>query len=84
MQAVLRSRMSEVKRTCWETDAGSALSSANVRLTLTIGADGHVQNASVTGDEPVASCIAQEARGWTFAAPDTATTVNIPFRFVRQ
>jgi hypothetical protein len=55
-----------------------------VLLTLTVAVDGSVQSASVTGDEPVASCIAQHARRWSFPPPQAVATLNIPFRFVRQ
>ena len=37
------------------------------------------------GDDPViAKCIENQVRTWTFPAPGSKTTVNIPFKFFRQ
>lgn len=89
VQAVVRSHTAGVRRACWDRPAASASGStapatAAVVLTLAVSADGSVQNATASGDEPVASCIAQHARTWTFPAPQAVTTLTIPFRFVRR
>ena len=81
--AVVRAQTPIVKKNCWDGDAG-ALQAATVRLSLTVGLSGNVQNASAVGEEPVASCIAAAASTWTFPAPQSDTPVNIPFRFVKR
>ncbi|MCL2449759.1 MAG: zinc-ribbon domain-containing protein, partial [Polyangiaceae bacterium] len=40
-----------LRRTCWERNA-AAKTSANISVSLTIGADGSVQNVSSSGDDP--------------------------------
>lgn len=81
---VVRAHTPAVKRACWDNDAGAQPSNASVTLTLSIAPDGSVQNESASGTEPMASCVARDAKSWVFAPPGTGTTVNIPFKFVRQ
>lgn len=84
VERVVRERQSSVKRTCWER-SGTQKSSANVTVAVTIAPNGSVSNASATGDDPiVAKCIETQVRSWSFPAPGSTTTVNVPFHFVRQ
>jgi len=74
-----------VKRTCWERGGADQKSSVNVLVSAQVGPAGNVVGTSSSGDDPVvAKCIEQQVRGWMFSAPGSTTTVNIPFKFVRQ
>jgi len=74
-----------VKRTCWERSGPDQKSSVNVTVTATVAPDGSVSGTSSSGDDPVvAKCIESQVRTWRFNAPGSTTTVNIPFKFVRQ
>lgn len=74
-----------VKRTCWERGGNDQKSSVNVTVSATVGPDGSVTNTSSSGDDPqVAKCIENNVRGWKFGASGSTTTINIPFKFVRQ
>ncbi len=84
VSAVVRAHTPAVKRVCWESDAGAHATTASVQLTLIIAADGSVQSTSASGDQPVAGCVEQKAKTWVFPPPGATTTVNIPFRFLRQ
>jgi predicted Zn finger-like uncharacterized protein len=85
VQRVVRDRQAGVKRTCWERGGGEQKSSANVNVAVTVAPNGQVSGATATGDDPViAKCIENQVRGWSFPAPGSTTTVNIPFHFVRQ
>jgi hypothetical protein len=54
-------------------------------VTLTIAPDGAVSEASAIGDDAgIARCIETQTRTWMFPRPGAATTVSIPFKFVRQ
>ena len=84
VERVVASRRTGVKRTCWER-ANTEKSSASVMVVVTVAPNGTVQNASASGDDPViAKCIENQVRTWTFPAPGSKTTVNIPFKFFRQ
>ncbi len=84
VQKVVRDRQQGVKRKCWDTGSNDQKTSANVQVVVTVAPNGSVTNAVATGDEPIASCIGREVKTWTFPAPGSTTTVNIPFHFVRQ
>lgn len=84
VERVVRERQASVKRTCWER-SGTQKSSANVTVAVTVAPNGSVSNANATGDDPVvAKCIENQVRTWSFPAPGSTTTVNVPFHFVRQ
>ncbi len=73
-----------LRRACWERST-AAKTTANVTVSLTIGADGTAQGVSASGDEPsVASCIASDVRNWHFPAMGCSQRTAIPFHFVRQ
>jgi hypothetical protein len=82
--SVMQTHLPALRKTCWDKDPSGAPATASVQLTVTVAADGHVQNTSAMGDEPVGSCIAQDVKTWIFPAPGAVTTVNIPFRFVKR
>lgn len=73
-----------LRRACWERSTAQK-QTANVTVSLTIGADGSPQGVSASGDEPsVASCIANDVRNWHFPAMGCSQRTAIPFHFVRQ
>jgi predicted Zn finger-like uncharacterized protein len=73
-----------LRRACWERSTAQK-TTANVTVSLTIGADGTAQGVSASGDEPsVASCIASDVRNWHFPAMGCSQRTAIPFHFVRQ
>ena len=85
VQRVVRERSPGVKRTCWERGGGDQKSSANINVSITVAPNGSVSGATASGDDPViAKCIEGQVRGWSFPAPGSTSTVNIPFHFVRQ
>ncbi len=85
VQRVVASHQNGVKRTCWERGGGDSKSSVNVMITAQVGPGGNVIGTSSSGDDPVvAKCIEGQVKGWMFSAPGSTTTVNIPFKFVRQ
>lgn len=85
VERVVASHRSGVKRTCWERGGADQKSSVNVTVSATVAPDGRVSRTSSTGDDPViAKCIESQVRNWRFNAPGATTTVNIPFKFVRQ
>ena len=74
-----------VKRTCWERGGADQKSSVNVTVTVNVAPNGSVSSTSSSGDDPVvAKCIESQVRTWQFPAPGSNTTINIPFKFVRQ
>jgi hypothetical protein len=84
VERVVQNHRAAVKRTCWER-AGADKNSVNVTVTANIAPNGTVASTSSTGDDPVvAKCIESQVRTWTFPAPGSNTTLNIPFKFVRQ
>ena len=85
VERVVASHRAGVKRTCWERGGADQKSSVNVLVSATVAPDGSVAGTSSSGDDPVvAKCIEGQVRGWRFNAPGSTTTVNIPFKFVRQ
>jgi predicted Zn finger-like uncharacterized protein len=84
VERVVQNHRAAVKRTCWER-AGGDKGSVNVTVTANIAPNGTVASTSSAGDDPVvAKCIENQVRAWTFPAPGSSTTINIPFKFVRQ
>jgi predicted Zn finger-like uncharacterized protein len=74
-----------VKRTCWERGGADQKSSVNVMVTANVAPNGTVASTSSSGDDPVVGkCIESQVKSWTFPAPGSPTTINIPFKFVRQ
>jgi predicted Zn finger-like uncharacterized protein len=85
VERVVASHRSGVKRTCWERGGADQKSSVNVTVSAQVGPAGNVVGTSSSGDDPqVAKCIENQVKGWMFSAPGATTTVNIPFKFVRQ
>jgi len=85
IERVVASHRAGVKRTCWERGGADQKSSVNVTVSATVAPDGSVSGTSSSGDDPVvAKCIETQVRSWRFNAPGSTTTVNIPFKFVRQ
>jgi len=85
VERVVASHRAGVKRTCWERGGADQKSSVNVTVSATVGPAGNVVGTSSSGDDPVvAKCIENQVRSWMFSAPGSTTTVNIPFKFVRQ
>jgi hypothetical protein len=85
VQRVVASHQNGVKRTCWERGGADSKSSVNVMITAQVGPAGNVVGTSSSGDDPVvAKCIESQVKTWMFSAPGSTTTVNIPFKFVRQ
>jgi hypothetical protein len=84
VQRTVSSYTPGVKRKCWDT-APPGTSSVNVMASITVGGDGNVQNVSANGsDTQVAKCIESSIRNWHFPATGGKSTVNVPFKFVRQ
>jgi hypothetical protein len=83
----VRSSGLAVKRKCWDVvdyDGGVSIS-ADVLLTLDVDSNGAVQSSSGRGSDPtITACVEREARSWTFPAGFARSTINIPFRFVKQ
>ena len=85
IERVVASHRAGVKRTCWERGGADQKSSVNVLVSATVAPDGSVAGTSSSGDDPVVGkCIESQVRTWKFNAPGSTTTVNIPFKFVRQ
>jgi hypothetical protein len=85
VERVVAGHRAGVKRTCWERGGGDTKSSVNVMVTANVAPNGTVASTSSNGDDPVVSkCIENQVKSWTFPAPGTPTTINIPFKFVRQ
>lgn len=85
VERVVASHRAGVKRTCWERGGADQKSSVNVTVSATVAPDGSVSGTSSSGDDPVvAKCIETQVRSWRFNAPGSTTTINIPFKFVRQ
>jgi predicted Zn finger-like uncharacterized protein len=85
VERVVANHRQGVKRTCWERGGSDQKSSVNVVVSANVAPNGAVTSTSSTGDDPVvAKCIEGQVRTWTFPAPSSNTTINIPFKFVRQ
>jgi len=73
-----------LRRNCWERNP-SQKTAVNVSVTFTVTGDGSVQGVNATGDEPsIATCIANDVKGWHFPATGSSQPVNVPFHFVKQ
>lgn len=84
VERVVAMHRTGVKRTCWERGGGDK-SSVNVTVSANVAPNGSVSSTSSSGDDPVvAKCIENQVRSWQFPAPGSSTTINIPFKFVRQ
>ena len=85
VERVVAGHRQGVKRTCWERGGQDQKSSVNVTVTANVASNGSVASTSSTGDDPVvAKCIESQVKTWQFPAPGAPTTINIPFKFVRQ
>jgi len=85
VERVVAAHRAGVKRTCWERGGADQKASVNVTVSATVAPDGSVSGTSSNGDDPVvAKCIESQVKSWRFSAPGSTTTVNIPFKFVRQ
>ncbi|HVJ88294.1 MAG TPA: GYF domain-containing protein [Labilithrix sp.] len=85
VERVVAAHRTGVKRTCWERGGADQKSSVNVTVTATVAPNGSISSTSSSGDDPVvAKCIENQVRTWQFPAPGSSTTINIPFKFVRQ
>jgi len=84
IRSVLNQHSLGVRRNCWER-ATSQQSVVNVTVRLNVSGSGQVSSANADGNEPaIAKCIESSVRSWTFPATGGVSTVNIPFKFVRQ
>ena len=64
---------------------GEPEAAAQFAISAQVGPAGNVVGTSSSGDDPVvAKCIENQVKSWTFPAPGSTTTINIPFKFVRQ
>jgi hypothetical protein len=85
VERVVAGHRAGVKRTCWERGGADQKSGVNVTVTANVAPDGSVSSTSSSGDDPVvAKCIESQVKSWRFPAPGATTTLNIPFKFVRQ
>ena len=85
VERVVASHRAGVKRTCWERGGADQKSSVNVTISANVAPNGSVASTSSSGDDPVvAKCIENQVKSWMFPAPGANTTINIPFKFVRQ
>jgi hypothetical protein len=85
VQNVVAAHRTEIKRTCWERADDDGPRSVSVSVRLTVGVDGRVTAAAASGDDPrLARCIEAQTRTWFFPAAPSPTTVNIPFKFIRE
>jgi hypothetical protein len=85
VERVVANHRAGVKRTCWERGGADTKSSVNVTVTANVAPNGTVSSTSSSGDDPVVSkCIESQVKTWVFSAPGSNTTINIPFKFVRQ
>lgn len=91
VERVVSSHRALVKRQCWDpalsgAKGGSAPKSTRVTASVTVGTNGKVQSASVSGGDGypgLASCVQGQVRNWTFPPSDGAT-LNVPFVFAAQ
>lgn len=86
VERVIVTHRAGIKRTCWDRRAGDdGRTSANVTVMLAVGPTGTVDSSSSNGDDPaLAKCIEAQVQTWRFPASSTTTTINIPFKFVRE
>jgi predicted Zn finger-like uncharacterized protein len=84
VQQVIANHQVAIRRACWERSP-SAKPSANVSVTMTVGADGSAQGVTATGDDPaVAKCIETDVKNWRFPAMGCSQKTGFGFKFVRQ
>lgn len=72
---------------CYETAREAHPQAAGtIRVRFTIGADGHVTEASAEMDEPgvpsLTTCVLDALRGWTFPAPPSGQPSQVTYPFV--
>ncbi|WP_394848379.1 zinc-ribbon domain-containing protein [Pendulispora brunnea] len=85
IRSVLNQHQLGVRRNCWERGSTSQQSSVNVNVRMVINGQGQVTSANADGNDPaIAKCIETSVRNWSFPATGGTSTVNIPFKFVRQ
>lgn len=92
IQSTVQRYTPSVRRSCWQPalDARdpNAPTSARVTVSITVGPDGKVRNASADGEPRgypgLAGCITQRVRMWTFPPSNGTTTVQVPFVFAAQ
>ncbi len=92
VQSTVGRYTSSVKRSCWQpaldTRDKDAPSSARVTVSITVGPDGKVRQATTSGDPKgysgLATCISRRVQTWTFPPSSGTTTVNVPFVFAAQ
>ncbi len=86
VERVVAAQRAGVKRACWERRPGDEERTVmNVTVMLAVGPNGTVDSTSSNGTDPVvAKCIEAQVRTWKFPASGTTTTINIPFKFVRE
>ncbi len=92
VQATVGRYTSSVKRSCWQpaldTRDKDAPTSARVTVSITVGPDGKVRQATTSGDPRgyggLASCISRRVQTWSFPPSSGTTTVNVPFVFAAQ
>ncbi|WP_394837878.1 zinc-ribbon domain-containing protein [Pendulispora rubella] len=85
IRAVLNQHSLGVRRNCWERGSTGQVSSVNVGVRIVVNGQGQVTSANADGNDPaIAKCIETSVRSWTFPATGGTSTVNIPFKFVRQ
>lgn len=88
IRRVVRRHLAEV-RFCYEQGLQSNPSlEGRVAVTWIIGADGAVQNASLSsselGSSRVEGCVVEAVRRWAFPAPDGGGIVGVTYPFVLQ
>ncbi len=84
VESTVRNYSTGVKRTCWDR-IGVSTPSVNVNAKVGVTSSGQVSSVDASGNDPVvAKCIENQVKGWHFPASGESTTVNIPFKFVRQ
>lgn len=95
VERVVAAHRSGIKRACWDrsrSDEPRLAASASTTVRLTIGADGTVLSSSSSGsDAALGKCVEGQIKTWRFPARQSegqgegqATTVSIPFKFVRE
>ena len=85
VERVVAAHRNGVKRTCWERAIDQKASFVNVSVTADVAPDGNVATTSSSGDHPViAKCVESQVKTWRFPAAGATTTLNLPFKFVRQ
>ncbi|HWL84457.1 MAG TPA: GYF domain-containing protein, partial [Polyangiaceae bacterium] len=84
VQSVVSQHSLGARRKCW--DQGSVQqSSVNVTVTIVVNGAGQVTSANGEGSDPaITKCIESNVRTWSFPATGGPSTVQIPFKFVRQ